>query len=111
MKKPSLTRLEWQRHIDDWQSSGLQQVEYARIHHINPKSLSSWNIRLQNTETASSEKARQSSNFVPLTVVDSDIPRRQPEITVRIGRAEICYTHEMNDTLFLKLIRTLDAAL
>lgn len=44
-QSPAQRRRYWNRHLRAWRRSGLTQAEYARQHHISPKSLSYWSGR------------------------------------------------------------------
>jgi len=66
----------WTGHILAWRQSGLKQAEYARQHHVSPKSLSYWSRQgkprrqicppRDALSPVCSRKARAEVKFVPL---------------------------------------------
>lgn len=59
----------WERHIDQWQESGLSQLAYCRKHHLKPHRFYYWRRRIMKTQPDVS--------FLPVTL-PADTPLRSP---------------------------------
>ncbi len=92
----------WTRIIHAWSQSGLSQAEYCRHHHIDIKHFYSWKHVLDTKKVTTSEQG----TFFPLSLVEP--PRASANaIMLSFRDAEICFQHDTDETLFLRLLALL----
>lgn len=92
----------WIRIIHAWSQSGLSQAEYCRHHHIDIKRFYSWKHVLDAKKVIPPDQG----TFFPLSLVETSTISASA-ITVSLRDAEICFQHDTDETLFLRLLALL----
>lgn len=101
-KKTSKHRI-WQKHLDDWSTSGLSQADYCRRHGLHPKRFYSWKNRLERL------RAPNIGSFLPVTLIDTAPGQPSTPVVLRVNGVEIQYTRDTDETLLLKVVSLLEA--
>ena len=81
--KSNYTPRQKQKHLQAWQSSGLSQAEYCKIHKLKYATFNHWCRNQQKTKSAIEEL--EEPNFIPVQVVEQNFDCRQ---TVKVNLPE-----------------------
>jgi hypothetical protein len=101
----------WRERIEEWEVSGLTQVEFCRLEKLSLPSLRWWKWEL-----ARRDGLRNQPMFLPVRLTDTEeqeTPSRQPssvlEIVVETGY-RIRVPQHFNPETLLRLLKTLEAS-
>ncbi len=93
------TKERWQRHIEDFKSSGLTRKAYCEKQQINVSTFDYWREKLDPSE----KRKQQDTGWVPVKIAE-DV---SPAIDVRIGRIAIAVKPGFDRALLIELLQTI----
>ena len=108
MKSLTAKQREWQSRIEDYQASGLSQIEYCRRHGIKPKLFYNWKHRLKQLDSNSSPSMK-GGEFIPVCISEYDKHQQSGSILLRVGKVDIVVTQETDGSLLHRAIEILEA--
>lgn len=92
----------WKQHIDDWQDSGLSQVEYCRQHHLIAHRFTYWKHKF---------KPDFDQSFIELKLPTIPYPQTSPTaspLRVAVNRFHVAVERDFDPIALRQLIYSLE---
>jgi hypothetical protein len=100
----------WEKHIEAFRASGMTQREYCQLNSMKPRALQYHLTQMRRKESNISHSLEKRSEWVPVSVVDSEPERISPGgVRLQINRIIIEAERGFDSAHLTSILRTVGA--
>lgn len=100
----------WQKHIERWRSSDLNQSQYCQQQGLSLSSFTKWKQRFNKPHQEQYQSSLEPSPFIEIPQ-DSSEEQTADEVVVQIRSVKVIYNQSTNIDLFTSVVSILEKAL